>query len=84
MDSSLIALEATQRGEGIMLGRRPFIDRLLRSSELVEVFNQPFHLYADYYLRHRQGSQGQRLSKTVATWLVELATAEEAKNQQSV
>jgi len=84
MDSSLIALEATQRGEGIMLGRRPFIDRLLRSGELVEVFNQPLHLYADYYLRHRQGSQGQRLSKTVATWLVELATAEEEKNQQSV
>lgn len=76
VDSSMIAMEATQRGDGIMLGRRPFIDRLLHSGELVEVFSQPFHLYADYYLRHRPESKNLRLSKTVATWLIELAKTE--------
>jgi len=51
VDSSLIAIETVQRGDGIMLGRRPFIDNLLKSGELVEVFNRPFHLNTDYYLR---------------------------------
>ncbi len=82
VDSSFIAIEATQRGDGIMLGRRPFIDRLLNSGELVEVFNQPYHLHADYYLRHRPGSKDLRLSKVVANWLVELAKAEWGENDQ--
>ncbi len=82
VDSSLIAMEATQRGDGIMLGRRPFIDRLLRSGELMEVFNQPLHLHADYYLRHRRGTKGQRLSKIVADWLVELAIVEWSENEK--
>jgi len=76
VDSSLIAMEATQRGDGIMLGRRPFIDRLLRTGELMEVFSQPLHLHADYYLRHRRGAKGRRLSQTVADWLVKLAKRE--------
>ncbi len=82
VDSSLIAMEATQRGDGIMLGRRPFIDRLLRSGELMEVFTQPLHLHADYYLRHRRGTKGQRLSKIVADWLVELALVEWSENEK--
>jgi len=82
VDSSMIAMEATQRGDGIMLGRRPFIDRLLRSGELMEVFSQPFHLHADYYLRHRRGAKGRRLSQTVADWLVELARVEWGDNKK--
>jgi len=84
VDSSMIAMEAIQRGEGIMLGRRPFIDRLLRSGELVEVFSQPFHLHADYYLRQRPETKGQRLSKTVANWLVELAKKEWGENAATI
>jgi LysR family transcriptional regulator, glycine cleavage system transcriptional activator len=83
VDSSMIAMEAIQRGEGIMLGRRPFIDRLLRSGELVEVFDHPFHLLADYYLRQRPETKGQRLSETVANWLVELAIVEWDENATS-
>ncbi len=83
VDSSLIAMEATQRGDGIMLGRRPFIDRLLRSGELMEVFSEPLHLHADYYLRHRRGTKGQRLSKVVADWLVELARVEWGDNKKT-
>ena len=49
VDGSLIAIEAAQRGDGIMLGRRPFIDKHLQSGRLVEVFSKPYYLYADYY-----------------------------------
>lgn len=73
VDSSYIAMEATQRGDGVMLGRRPFIDHQLRIGELVEVFAQPFHLHADYYLRQRLKSKSLRVSKSVTNWLTGLA-----------
>jgi LysR family glycine cleavage system transcriptional activator len=73
VDGSLIAIEAAQRGDGIMLGRRPFIDRHLQSGELVEVFSKPFHLYADYYLRQVSPSTGRGASVIVANWIRELA-----------
>ena len=73
VDGSLIAIEAAQRGDGIMLGRRPFIDHHLRSGELVEAFAEPFHLYADYYLRQQPRSKGRRASELAASWLAELA-----------
>ncbi len=73
VDGSLIAIEAAQRGDGIMLGRRPFIDRHLQSGELVEVFTKPFHLFADYYLRQAPPSTGRRASAIVASWIIELA-----------
>jgi LysR family glycine cleavage system transcriptional activator len=76
VDGSLIAIEAAQRGDGIMLGRRPFIDRYLQSGELVEVFVKPFHLYADYYLRQPPRSTGRRANGIVVSWLTELAARE--------
>lgn len=73
VDGSMIAIEAALRGDGIMLGRRPFIDRYLRSGKLVEFFTKPFHLYADYYLRQAPTSTGQRANAIVADWICELA-----------
>ena len=73
VDGSLIAIEAAQRGDGIMLGRRPFIDHHLQSGELVEVFSKPFHLYADYYLRQGPQATGRHASVVVANWISELA-----------
>jgi LysR family glycine cleavage system transcriptional activator len=73
VDGSLIAIEAALRGDGIMLGRRPFIDHHLRSGELVEVFAEPFHLHADYYLRRQPRTKGRRASESVVRWLAELA-----------
>ncbi len=73
VDGSLIAIEAVQRGDGIMLGRRPFIDPLLKSGELVEVFTKPYHLYTDYYLRQPPQISGQRASASVAAWLADQA-----------
>ena len=73
VDSSLIAIEAAMRGDGIMLGRRPFIDSHLRSGELVELFAEPFHLHADYCLRQRRRTHGRRARELVTSWLAELA-----------
>ncbi|MDH3760739.1 MAG: LysR substrate-binding domain-containing protein [Gammaproteobacteria bacterium] len=73
VDGSLIALEAAQRGDGVMLGRRPFIDRHLRSRELVEVFTEPLHLSTDYYLRQPAKNIARREAKIVVNWLTQLA-----------
>ncbi len=74
VDSSMIAIEAALRGDGVMLGRRPFIDSYLRSGELVEVFSEPLHLHADYYLRQSTQTKSQRGRDTVANWLADLAS----------
>ena len=76
VDGSLIAIEAAQRGDGIMLGRRPFIDQFLDSGELVEAFAKPYHLQTEYYLRERPETKARRASKTVANWLIDLASQE--------
>jgi len=73
VDGSLIAIEAAQRGDGIMLGRRPFIDRYLKSGELIEVFSEPYYLHSDYYLRQAPKSLIKPENRIVADWLHELA-----------
>ncbi len=73
VDSSLIAIEATQRGDGVMLGRRPFINHHLQSGELVEAFAEPYHLHTDYYLRHCVTGEKQQSIQHVKTWLLGLA-----------
>ncbi len=73
VDGSLIAIEAAQRGDGIMLGRRPFIDRHLETGDLVEVFSKPYHLHADYYLRQPPKTMLRRENRIVANWLNQLA-----------
>ena len=74
VDGSLIAIEAARRGEGVMLGRRPFIDHYLMSGELVEFFSNPYTLNSDYYLRHLPKNKTRREHEIVANWLLELAT----------
>jgi len=73
VDGSLIAIEAAQRGDGIMLGRRPFIDRHLESGELVEVFAKPYLLFTDYYLNQPPENLVRREARIVANWLTGLA-----------
>ncbi len=73
VDSSLIAIEAAQRGEGIMLGRRPFIDKLIRDGDLVELFPDEYHLSANYYLRYPSSGAARAGVEDVAEWLQRLA-----------
>ncbi|MGR3290633.1 MAG: LysR family transcriptional regulator, partial [Paracoccaceae bacterium] len=74
VDSSLFAIDAALRGDGVFLGRRPFIDTYLNSGELVEVFSQPFHLNANYYLRRASGAKNSSGINRVADWLLVLAS----------
>jgi LysR family transcriptional regulator, glycine cleavage system transcriptional activator len=74
-DSSLFAIDAALRGDGVFLGRRPFIDRHLDSGQLVEVFSRPHTLQADYYLRQHAGAGRARDRDTVSAWLRALAAA---------
>ena len=73
VDSSLIAIEAAQRGEGVMLGRRPFIDKLIRDGDLAEVFSESYDLSADYYLRYTSTGAARAEVERVAEWLQQLA-----------
>jgi LysR family transcriptional regulator, glycine cleavage system transcriptional activator len=75
VDGSLIALEAALRGDGVVLGRRPFIDAHLQSGRLREVFSQPRHLAADYYLRRSGTNAGRRSNDQVARWLLDMAVS---------
>ncbi|MCP4876733.1 MAG: LysR family transcriptional regulator [Gammaproteobacteria bacterium] len=88
VDGSLIAIEAALRGDGVMLGRRPFIDHHLQSGELVEVFAKPCHLYTDYYLKQPPKTTIQRECSVVVKWLTDLAaqsiTSHSENNENSV
>jgi LysR family glycine cleavage system transcriptional activator len=74
VDGSLIAIEAALRGDGVMLGRRPFVDQYLQSGELVEALPSPRTLHADYYLRRPAQATRRRECNVVADWLIELAS----------
>ena len=73
VDGSLIALETALHGDGIVLGRRPFIDQYLVSGQLVEVFAKPHSLSANYYLRRSSAKRGQRSKDRVVHWLIQMA-----------
>ena len=73
VDGSLIAIEMAQRGEGIMLGRRPFIDSLLESGDLIEMFEGDVHMTSRYYLRNRRVKGRNHARETVANWVQNLS-----------
>jgi LysR family glycine cleavage system transcriptional activator len=70
-DGSLMALEAAMNGDGIALGRRPFIDQHLNSGALVLPFGDAHNLTAAYYLRTPESSHRQRDVSAVTGWLLE-------------
>lgn len=72
VDSSLFAIDAALRGDGVFLGQRPFIDTYLSSGELVEMFDKPHHLNATYYLRHKTSIRKNSSKDKVLEWLLGL------------
>lgn len=72
-DSSLFAIDAALRGEGVFLGRRPFIDSYLRNGKLTEVFKTPYHLTARYYMGRNPATRNSRSHNIVCEWLTGLA-----------
>jgi LysR family glycine cleavage system transcriptional activator len=75
-DGSLMALEAAVNGDGIMLGRRPFIDPHLQSGDLALAFGDRHALTTAYYLRWPEASRNRRDVTAVMDWLVEMARGE--------
>ena len=73
VDGSLTAIEASLQGDGIMLGRRPFIDAYLASGQLVRVLPDPCALTAHYWLRTSRTRTARKNVKAVAAWLKEIA-----------
>ncbi len=73
VDSSLFAIDTASRSGGIYLGRRPFIDNDLKSGKLIEVFDQPYHLHANYFLRQHKSTKNSRNKNRVSKWLKALA-----------
>ncbi len=71
VDGSLIALEAAMHGDGVALGRRPFIDQYLQSGQLCEVFDTSYTLVADYCLRQTQAKVQKRPVNLVKRWLMQ-------------
>ena len=80
VDSSLIALEAVLRGDGIMLGRRPFIDQYLDSGQLIEVFANAHSLSANYYLRQAPMRAVSKATNQLTSWLLDMANKPSKKN----
>ena len=73
VDSSLFAIEAALRGDGIHLGRSPFIDKHLQSSALFEVFEQPLNLQTTYFMREHETTDNDPNIRKVALWINSLA-----------
>ena len=68
-DSSLFAIDAALRGEGGFLGRHPFIDGYLKSGELVEVFERPFHLKCQLLFSEYENTKNAGKKNKVTDWL---------------
>jgi DNA-binding transcriptional LysR family regulator len=66
-----MALESTIKGDGIMLGRRPFIDQYLDSGELVQPFDGRYALTTTYYLRSSGNTRQRAEISTVRDWLID-------------
>lgn len=51
VDGMLIAIDAAENGDGILLGRRPLVDSRLADGRLVRVFPEDFALHSPYLIR---------------------------------
>lgn len=72
VDGSMIAIEVVGRGDGVMLGRRPFIDPHLKSGELIELFEGDYSLHTDYFVRKLRPARTGQARDQVVQWLVRL------------
>lgn len=70
VDGSLFALETVLRGDGVMLGRRPFIDNYLKKGELAHLFQGRKMLHAEYVLKHSAKGRSSRAVLCVIDWLL--------------
>jgi LysR family transcriptional regulator, glycine cleavage system transcriptional activator len=67
------AVSAAVAGQGVALGRRPLIDRLLRERALVTPFGNAITSERGYFLVLEPGSRTRADVQALASWLVEQA-----------
>lgn len=72
-DSSQVAIDAALRGEGIHLGRQPFINQHLESGALKQIFGSSFCLQTTYFMRIPKAPQRLSHIENVATWIESLS-----------
>lgn len=77
LESYELTIEACKEGLGVALGRRPFVDALLTSQDLVQPFdcaaNEPAECFAEtlgYFVVWKQDSTPNAMIKKLTKWLV--------------
>jgi len=75
LESSELILQAALEGVGMAMGRRPIVDRLLASGQLIAPFGGEAESAAGYYLVRIRGEAPTAAARKVARWLTEEAAA---------
>lgn len=75
-DQSLLALEAAQRGQGVVLSSRVLVEEALGSGRLVEPFAGRLLLPLAYYLVHPSGLPLGPAAQRFRDWLIATARAD--------
>jgi LysR family glycine cleavage system transcriptional activator len=73
LESSELILQAALEGVGMAMGRRPIVDRLLASGQLVAPFGREAESAAGYYLVRIKGEPPTAAARKVERWLMEEA-----------
>jgi LysR family glycine cleavage system transcriptional activator len=73
LESSELILQGTMEGVGMAMGRRPIVDRLLASGQLVALFGREARSAAGYYLVRLKGESPTAAARKVERWLKEAA-----------
>jgi LysR family glycine cleavage system transcriptional activator len=75
LESSELILQAALEGVGMAMGRRPIVDRLLASGQLIAPFGRESQSLAGYYLVRIKGEAPTAAARKVERWLAEEAAA---------
>jgi LysR family transcriptional regulator, glycine cleavage system transcriptional activator len=75
LESSELILQAALEGIGMAMGRRPIVDRLMASGELVAPFGREAKSAAGHYLVRLKGEAPTAAARKVERWLMEEAAA---------
>lgn len=75
LESSELVLQAALEGVGMAMGRRPIVDRLLASGQLIAPFEREAESLAGYYLVRIKGETLTAAARKVERWLMEEAAA---------
>jgi len=73
LESSELILQGALEGVGMAMGRRPIVDRLLASRQLVAPFGREAESAAGYYLVRIKGEPPTAAARKVERWLMEEA-----------